>query len=1006
MRSIVRWCLDRRSVVILATVLVLVGGLVGATKLRQQLFPDFDFPFAIITMDAPGYDARTLDELVAQPVDRAVSGVDKVENVTTVASEGRLRIYAELDYGTDSSQAQRDIEDAIADTTLPDGVASPEFAGGFQDQAVVMATITTDSEDLAKVTEQANDLKAELEQVDGVGRVDLAGGSDPRILVELKSAAISAGVAPQQVVDAIAASGSRANVGVIATKQGGMGVVVTGSGAGADSDMLKTLLVPSAGKTVGELATVRSIDAADGGFAVVNGKAALTLSVFRKTGSDEVSTVDGTIDVLDKTDAKLDDASINALYQSADEIRASIKGLIVEGLLGALFAVIVIFLFLRTLRGTLVAAISIPTSVVFGLLAAWILGLSLNIITLAGLTIAIGRVIDDGIVVLENIHKHLERGAPRRRAMIDGTGEVAVAIASSTIATAAVFLPIGLVGGLISEIFLSFSIIVTVALLASLLVAVTLIPVVGSFVLKPSSTPHDPEQDALARAVVPATRIGIRWRWPVLGVAILSMVAVFGAVASGAIPTQFLPSEGASQVTGTVQLAPGTTAADAKNQLKPLDAKIGTLDGVKDVQVTYGIDSGAAAFDPSINTSTAEFFIVLKKGADGDKIERQLRSWGEQQYPDAFGVQVLDNGPPSGSFQVNVDGDDLEDIAKAATQVQDVLEKHAKRWDLVQIEAQAAQSVPQLVVKLKPGAPVDPVAVQAALKGTSTPLPVTQVGAATPITVGAEASVAGTQEALAKLPVATTTGAEVPLGQVATFETIDNPTFVNRVDGVLSGTITARMLGDDTAGTTADIKKAVEKLDLPKGVTLDWDQGDQAFVQEMFTDMGIAMLVAITLVFFVLVIFFGSLAHPFTILAPILFSFIGSFGALIVTGRALGLPAMIGQLLLIGIIVSNSILLVDATLRARREGMRRDDAILHAAKLRVRPVLMTAAATIAALTPLSLGVSGEGGIISKSLGTVVIGGLLVATLLTLVIVPAVYRIMDRDKDMTTEATDS
>jgi HAE1 family hydrophobic/amphiphilic exporter-1 len=454
-----------------------------------------------------------------------------------------------------------------------------------------------------------------------------------------------------------------------------------------------------------------------------------------------------------------------------------------------------------------------------------------------------------------------------------------------------------------------------------------------------------------------------------------------------------------------VQLAPGTTADDAKRELAPLDEEIGSIDGVKDVQVTYGIESGAAAFDPSIGTSTAEFFFTLDDGVDGSKVEKQLRAFGEERYPDAFGVQVIENGPPAGSFQVNVDGDDLDSIAKAATQIQGVLRKGAKDWQLVEVEAQAAQSVPQLVARLEPGAPVDPTAVQAALRGTSTPLPVTQAGTATPITVGAAPAVAGSEEALEKLPVTTTDGTQVPLGEVATFETVDNPTFVNRVDGTLSGTITARMLGEDTAGTTADIRKEVEKLDLPKGVTLDWDQGDQAFVQEMFADMGLAMLVAITLVFFVLVIFFGSLAHPFTILAPILFSFIGSFGALIVTGRALGLPAMIGQLLLIGIIVSNSILLVDATLRMRRAGVRRDEAIVHAAQLRVRPVLMTAAATIAALTPLSLGISGEGGIISKSLGTVVIGGLLVATLLTLVIVPAVYRLLDRDKDMTVEASD-
>ncbi|MCW2928828.1 MAG: AcrB/AcrD/AcrF family [Thermoleophilia bacterium] len=1000
MRSLVSWCLDRRPIVILATVLVLIGGVLGATQLRQQLFPDFDFPFSIITMDAAGLDAVTLDEQVARPIEREVAGLEGVESVATVASDGQLRIYAELAYGSDSKEMNRTITEAIDGIDLPEGVDAPEFAGGFQEQAVVLATIRAKDGDLPALTRQAADVASDLEAVEGVARVDVSGGSDPRVQVRLGRDAIAQGVTAQAVADAIESSQSRANVGVVAGAQGPLGIVVEGPDVTSDVAALEQLVVPGASAPLGDLATVTRIDAADGGFAVVNGDPALTVSVFRETGKDEVAAVDGALEVLDDAERTLDGDAVSVLYETASDIRGSIRGLIVEGVLGALFAVIVIFLFLRSIRSTLVAAISIPTSIVFGLLAAWLLGLTINIITLAGLTIAVGRVIDDGIVVLENIHKHLERGASRRRAMVDGTSEVAVAIASSTIATAAVFLPIGLVGGLISEIFLSFSIIVTVALFASLLVAVTLIPVVGSYVLRPAATPHDPEHDALARLVGPATRFGIRWRWIVLALAVLSMAGVFGAVAAGAIPTQFLPSEGASQVTGTVQMPPGTSADAARRALEPLNDRFDDVDGIKDVQLTYGIKSGNAAFDPTIGASTAEFFLTLRDGTDGERVERDLRAFGTKQYPGAFGVMVLEDGPPSGSFQVNIEGDDQADIAKAADIVGKRLREGAKGWQLVEVEAQASQSVPQLVATVRPDSPVDASAVETALRGVTSPITIAPAAGGTPISVTTDSRVSTDPRALGAVRVATPGGATVPLSRVATLTPTQNPAFVNRVEGTLSGSITARMLGEDVAGTNAEIRKAVERLDLPTGVELDWDQGDQAFVQEMFADMGVAMIVAITLVFFVLVVFFGSLAHPFTILAPILFSFIGSFGALIITGRPLGLPAMIGQLLLIGIIVSNSILLVDATLHMRKTGVRRDEALLRAARLRVRPVLMTAAATIAALTPLALGISGEGGIISQSLGTVVIGGLLVATLLTLVLVPAVFRILDRDRDQT------
>ncbi len=353
---------------------------------------------------------------------------------------------------------------------------------------------------------------------------------------------------------------------------------------------------------------------------------------------------------------------------------------------------------------------------------------------------------------------------------------------------------------------------------------------------------------------------------------------------------------------------------------------------------------------------------------------------------------------------MNLEGDDQDAIAKAALMVDERLREGAKDWELVEIQPQAAQSTPQLRVRLRPDAGVSAESVRSALSGIAAPIELQTTDGA-PVTIRTEGGIAGDARSLGALPVRVDDGSTVPLRTVATIDPATSPVFLNRVDGTLSGSVEARMLGEDVAGVNREIRTAVEALDLPTGVTLDWDQGDAQFVNEMFADMLVAMAVAITLVFFVLVIFFGSLAHPFTILAPILFSFIGSFGALIVTQNALGLPAMIGQLLLIGIIVSNSILLVDATLGLRRQGVPRNEAIVRAAQLRVRPVLMTAAATIAALTPLALGISGEGGIISQSLGTVVIGGLLVATLLTLVIVPAVFRLIDRDHDMTDHAPD-
>jgi HAE1 family hydrophobic/amphiphilic exporter-1 len=400
MRTLVTWCLARRSVVLLATFLVLLGGIVGATQLRQQLFPDFDFPFSIVTLESPGLDATTLDEQAGRPIEQAVAGIDGVESVATVASDGQLRMYAELAYGSDSEQLNAEIEDAIEELPLPEGVGSPEFAGGFQEQAVVLATLRATDGDVEELTDAADELRADLESVDGVARVDIAGGADPRVDVRLTPAATARGVTPDAVAAAIRAAASRANVGILSSEQGPVGVVVEGADASGDVESLRKLVVPGTDTPLGELATVEAASASTSGFAVVNGDPAITVSAFRETGKDEVTTVDGVLDALDDAEGRLEGDAVSVLYETASDIRASIKGLVVEGVLGAIFAVVVIFLFLRSVRSTLVAAISIPTSIVFGLLAAWVLGLTINIITLAGLTIAVGRVIDDGIVVL------------------------------------------------------------------------------------------------------------------------------------------------------------------------------------------------------------------------------------------------------------------------------------------------------------------------------------------------------------------------------------------------------------------------------------------------------------------------------------------------------------------------------------------------------------------------------------------------------------------------------
>ncbi|WP_309055873.1 efflux RND transporter permease subunit, partial [Streptomyces sp.] len=634
----------------------------------------------------------------------------------------------------------------------------------------------------------------------------------------------------------------------------------------------------------------------------------------------------------------------------------------------------------------------------------WSRDLSLNMLTLGALTIAIGRVVDDSIVVLENIKRHLGYGEERKAAILTAVREVAGAVTSSTLTTVAVFLPIAFVGGMVGELFGSFSLTVTAALLASLLVSLTVIPVLSYWFLRaPKGTSQDPEEarrlavekeakGRLQRLYVRVLRFATRRRLTSVAIALVVLVGTFGM--TPLLKTNFFDPGEQEVLTVRQELAPGTSLASADAAAKKVEQVLARTEGVRDYQVTVGSSGLMAAFGGGTGANQASYRVALEDSASYEATRDALDT--ALGALDGIGDTTISAGDGFGSqdIGVTVKAGDPEVLKKAAEQVRAAV---AGLKDVTDVQSDLAQSVPRISVRANQRA------ADAGFDNTSLGMAVAQAVRGTP----AAKAVLGDTERDVVITTAkpATTLAElralplgpVRLGDVATVELVPGPVSTTRIDGARAATVTAKPTGDNTGAVSAALRTKLKELDLPEGATatiggVTEDQSDA------FVNLFLAMLAAVALVFLLLVATFRSLIQPLILLVSIPFAATGALGLLVLTDTAMGVPAMIGMLMLIGIVVTNAIVLIDLVNQYRAQGLGVVEAVVEGGRHRLRPILMTALATIFALLPMALGITGEGGFIAKPLAVVVIGGLISSTLLTLLLVPTLYAMVELRKE--------
>ncbi|MCR6486014.1 efflux RND transporter permease subunit [Amycolatopsis sp. OK19-0408] len=1021
MSVLARLSLRNRSLIGLLALVVVGFGAFALPQIKQQLFPSLQFPQAQIVTAYAGASPDAVDKQVTEPLEGALQGLKGLEEVTSTSSDGVSRVVTQFEFGTDLDAAVQQIQQVVNQIRprLPQNSEPAVSAGSTDDLPVVLVAAGTSGDPQALAPALTDQVAPELRKIDGVRTVTVTGVQQPRVTITLDYAKLAAaGVDPTSIATTLQTAGAAVPAGTLT--EGGKTLSVQVGGGQTTVDTLRNLyLTPGASAAgnargpargpvkLGDVADVQSGFAPPTSITRTNGKPSLGLSITMVDNGNAVAISDAVRDKLPDLGKKTG-AEMSVVFDQGTPVKDAISGLTTEGLLGLAFAVVVILLFLLSVRSTLVTAVSIPLSVVVALLALWTGDLSLNLLTLGALTIAIGRVVDDSIVVLENIKRHLGYGEEKQRAVLDGVREVAGAVTSSTLTTVAVFLPIAFVGGFVGELFSPFAITVTVALLASLLVSLTVVPVLAYWFLKRPAVPADAieaerareaavekeRRGFLQRTYLPVIRFATKRRLTVVVLALLIFAGTVGLATR--LNTNFLDQSGGTTLNMTQKLPAGTSVEAKEKAATGVEQALAAEPAVETYQVSVG-GGGAFGFGGGTNTSIS---VTVAKDTDLDALSDRLRAKLTSR-PELGEVKIGADASGFNSDQVSVTVTAPSEAALKPASDQ-VVRALGGVSGLTEVTSDLAVGSPRVQVEVDDAAAaahglsastIGQVANQAIAGRTVTQLPVG--GQRTDIVLRAGAAPA-TVDQVRGLPIPGP-GGVVRLDEVAKVSTVDGPASVHRTGGDLSTTVTAKNTGDNLSKTTADIQSKLDGLTFTGGASYSLG-GVSQDQQEAFSNLFLALLAAIAIVFLIMVATFRSLIQPLILLVSIPFAATGAIGLLLATGTALGLPALIGMLMLVGIVVTNAIVLIDLINQYRAEGMSVTEAVTEGGRRRLRPILMTAAATIFALVPMALGITGQGGFIGQPLAIVVIGGLVSSTLLTLVLVPTLYTMVETRKE--------
>lgn len=1000
---------------VMLILIVVVLGIVSVTKIGIDLFPNIEIPVAIVSTSYANVAPAEVETLITKPIEEAVGTVENIDTIQSMTMEGNSIVVVQFDFGTDMDYASlkmREKVDMIQDF-LPEGASDPMVIQ-IDPNAQAIMQISVSGDEVASLQSYAeNELKPNLERINGVASVDISGGFDNYVSVKVHTDRLNGyGLS----LDTISQTLSAQNINLPAGKvnKGDKSLLVRMVGEFASIEQIENIPIMLASGDTIYLKDIGDVSLANKELTTiskVNGESAVSISIQKQSGTNTVAVADEvrkTIEEINKTS----NYKINIIIDQSEYIKESIAQVSSNAVVGGLLAVFILFIFLRNIRSTVIISLSIPISIIATFVLIYFNGITLNMMTLGGVALGVGMLVDNSVVVLENIYRFRQEGHSRYDAAIKGTKEVAMAVTASTLTTIAVFLPIAFVEGVTSIMFRELALTVTFSLVSSLAVSLTLIPMMSSKILKVDDMKgkHHVTKFRIVGTILDKTDVIydkvedyykriLKWALSHRKTVVLIAIVVFvsGILSTSLIGSEFFPSADEGTFAISVELENG---AQVEETSEAIDKIIANIIDIEEIDYLYSNTTGGSFFSAGENNGQIQG--VLNPLSERKRSVFEVIEEIDEKIGVIPGVKTVVSAQSSmmsmgggSAINITIKGDDDEELEKISNDIMKIIKNVSGTKN---VTSSISEAVPQVEIRMKETGGsygLTTYQVANAIKNVVEGKTATKYkynGEEIDVVLEGEALYEESISNLEQIYIKTPTGANIPLELVADISIGLGPIQLNRDNQSRVVSVSADLAGRDLGAVTADISAGIAELDIPDGYLVE-SAGQDEMMAEAFGDLLLALALAVLLVYMILASQFESLLNPFIIMFSTPLAFAGGLLGLFISGRTLNITSMIGFILLAGIVVNNAIVLIDYINTRRKTGEERNEAVLNAGPIRLRPILMTTLTTVLGLVPMTLGI-GEGAELSSSMGTVVIAGLSLSTLLTLVFIPVVYTIFD------------